>query len=118
MTERKGFWSKKARESFRDALHLRPLTEEEAERELAKSQRGPLPDVVVDAIVERAKEIERAGSSQRAPEWTDSVDVSEVEQELVAMHRNEDEISPAVEEKLRRAREALEEEDEDAASGE
>ena len=107
------FWADMADEMQR-ALHLRPLTEDEAALEYEQAPKAPISDEEIEAGLAMAKSLvpKEASYDERTKR---SAGFSELDQEVgevIGMHRHEGETDPEVEEEMRRKREeALREDD-------
>lgn len=109
------FW-REMKDELRDALDLRPLTDEEAERAYDEAEPVPFTEdqiaefikIASDTVPREPSYEERSGGTV-----TDSTIDQEVG-EVLGMHRNEGDVDPDVEEEMRRQREeALQDDDEE-----
>lgn len=111
------FWNQMADE-MRRALHLPPLTDDEAAAEYDAAPDAPMSNAEIEEAVRLAKSrvpAERSYAERtRAPGPNEEID-QEVG-EVLGLHRNEGEFDPEVEEEMRKRREeALQDNDEDEA---
>lgn len=115
------FWNEMADE-LRRALHLRPLTDDEAAAEYDAAPELPMSEEGIKEAIRLAKSrvpversyAERTGGAAASEELDQEVG------EVLGLHRNEGELDPEVEEEMRRRREEAlrdDKEDEDEASG-
>lgn len=107
------FWNEMGPE-MRRALHLDPLSDEEAAREFDEAPELPLSEEQIAEFVRRA-----AGAIPREPSYkertaTPNAEIDKEVGEVVELFRNEGDLDPDVEEEMRRQREeALADDDDD-----
>ncbi len=108
------FWNEMTDE-MRRALHLNPLTDEEAEREYDDAPAVPMsPEQIAEytkiasAAVPREPSYEDRIAGSKAIE-----DIDHEVGEVLGLHRNEGDLDPEVEEEMRRQREEALSDDED-----
>lgn len=108
------FWADMADEMQR-ALHLRPLTEDEAALEYQQAPEVPISDEEIDASLAIAKSFvpKEASYDERAKRPAGYAELDQEVGEVIGLHRHEGETDPEVEEEMRRKRaEALREDEE------
>lgn len=114
------FWNETA-EEMRRALHLRPLTDEEAAQEYDAAPEVPMSEDEIEAALRLAKSrvpIEPSYADRTGTPGTDA-DIEREVGEVLGMHRNEGEADPEVEEDMERKRkEALEDDEDETTDGE
>lgn len=107
------FWNEMTRE-MRRALHLEPLSDQEAEREYDEAPELSLSEDEINAIARLA-----GSAIPREPSYTERTrrpnrQVEDEVEEVLGLYRNEGELDPDVEERMRRQREeALADDDEE-----
>lgn len=111
------FWNEMADE-MRRALHLPPLTDDEAAAEYDAAPDVPMSDSEIEEAMRLAKSrvpVERSYAERTSAPGP----IKEIDQEVgevLGLHRNEGEFDPEVEEEMRKRREeALKDDDEDEA---
>ena len=97
------FWNEMVGE-MQEALHLHPLTNEEAAREYQNAEPAPMTADDVDRYLSIAKSIIPKEPGYSAVTNL-AEEVAEIDREVVGMCRNEADEDPEVEDKMRRERE-------------
>jgi hypothetical protein len=112
------FWNEMA-DHMRRALHLNPLTNEEAERAYDESPDVPMTEEQIAEFVKTAcSSVPHEPSYKERISGTINQQIDQEVEESIGLYRNEGEIDPEVEEEMRRQREeALEEDDQEEEDG-
>lgn len=108
------FWREMADE-MQHAMHLRPLTDDEAAAEYDAAPELPMSDAEIEEAVRLAKSrvpVERS-YAERTGSPAGSAEIDQEVGEVLGLHRNEGEHDPEVEEEMRRQREEALQDDED-----
>lgn len=114
----KKFWDE-MKDQMRHALHLHPLTNEEAERAYDEAPDAPMTEERIAEFVKMASSsVPREPSYEERIGGTINQQIDQEVEEAIGLYRNEGEIDPEVEEEMRRQREeALEEDDQEEEDG-
>jgi len=105
--------------AFRAEGVVFPLSDEEVERFCGSVDAEPIPPKLIERTVATVLGHEtRLDRTRQVPLWFDSesgsVTSAELEVELVALHRNEGELSPDIQEKLEQYRQRIRDEEQNA----